>query len=229
MNSKVWISILVSLIVLCSSYFFYLQHRPEPEPVKIYRAIVPGESEIPRASVPAERAGTDALEFPPVSTELDAVSGSESVEMQFAPTDMGSTELAGEETSSPGAAGSEAEITAAGSEEITAAEAAAWLVEQFELLNASFKQNYPDIAMLADLTLEEIHELYPTAEDRAALRERSLSAQAAFFADFRDLFSIFPSDVQDEIWGDLEQELVGRLGAEFTALVMEEIRAGMGQ
>ncbi len=217
MTSKIWGAILIFLLVLGGSYFFYLQHRPQPAPVKIYRAPLPALREMPRTSVPAERDDTQALEGSRVSTELDTMPREESTFMQSAPIDIGTTELADEEVSIP----------AAVQEEITTEEAAAWMIEQFERLNAEFKQNYPDIAMLTELTLEEINELYPTDAAREALRERALSAQDEFFADFYELFSVFPSNVREQIFYDLEQELTVLLGAEFMAIVMAEIREGM--
>ena len=102
------------------------------------------------------------------------------------------------------------------------------LASQIEALTAQMEEKYPELTALPYLSLDEINELYPTPEARAALHEQSVKAQEEFMGGFRALFSEVPEEVMEESLLVIREMFTDSWGTETADLVIAELRAGLG-
>lgn len=100
-----------------------------------------------------------------------------------------------------------------------------WLAEQIESLTRQLSEKYPELAELGHMSLAEINALYPTPEDKEALAQLSLRAQAEFIADFRILFSKVPPEIMEESFAILQEMFTERWGNETADKVITVLRA----
>lgn len=78
------------------------------------------------------------------------------------------------------------------------------------------------------MSLDEIHELYPTPEALAELVKQSEKAQAEFIGAFSALFSELPADIREECLSAARQTFVSSWGTETADTVMVEVRSHLG-
>ena len=102
------------------------------------------------------------------------------------------------------------------------------LTAQIEALTTQITEKYPELATLGYLSLDEIHELYPTPEALAELVKQSEKAQTEFMEDFSALFSELPAYVVEESLSSARETLVASWGTETTDMVMAEVRSHLG-
>lgn len=102
------------------------------------------------------------------------------------------------------------------------------LTAQIEILATQINEKYPELATLAYLSLDEIHELYPTPEALAELAKQSETAQAEFMEAFSDLFSELPTEIREECLSAARETFVASWGAETADAIMAGVRSHLG-
>lgn len=215
------------VMLLVGGIYFYQQNATEQVPIKIYRVpeVSQQKADLRPASFqqPAARSTTltpssdsdDHESAPPLPDSIDHVHPYESDPFL---TDSSEPER---EAHLPDA--SEPEEMPGNDSDFSER-----LASQIEALTAQMEEKYPEVTALPYLSLDEINELYPTPEARAALQEQSLKAQEEFMGGFRSLFSEVPEGVVEESLLVIRELFTDSWGAETADLVIAELRAGLG-
>ena len=220
MSKRTKVSSLIGLLcalLLAGAIYFYYQNAAEPVHIRIY--MVPERSE--KKAEPPPTSFQQVMVRPTTQIPTSEVSHYEQVEdthdydLVYGHTDDSDFFLA--DDSEP--------------EETTNSNFSARLVDlaaQIEAVTTRFSKKYPDLIDLANLSLDEIHELYPTPEALAALAKQSEKARAEFMTDFSSLFSELPTEIREECLSFARETLVASWGTETADAVMTELRAHLG-
>ena len=102
------------------------------------------------------------------------------------------------------------------------------LLEQIVILTEEINEKYPEVMALQSMTPREIHELYPTPEERAALQSKAQKAREEFFDGMRPLFAKLPKDVVEENFSLARKHFAQTHGGEIADIIIAQLRAGLG-
>ncbi len=218
-------SILILLMIVGVSLYFYQKNRSETEAVRIYGATTPAvKKALPIVETSSEETQRHAehnhAEHHPTPEYTSTLEHSEELRSVAPVENPGTLHTRTAE---------EAEKAVPSVfEGLSEEEASLWFQEQFEILGKQMAEKYPEIARVTELTPEEFHERYSTDEAKDAIRELALQAKDEFFADFRENLFLLPRDVRvsvlDETW-----TLVAKNWGEQTAdTILTQIRAELG-
>ncbi len=209
---KYWVPLSGFLVATCVIAFFLLRSDVPQEPIKIYKTTTPAplaksENTIEARSLSASR---DDTERPNTAAGGHFhEDGTWHAEPHTQPQPHTSTRPV------PDADAAEDEFIE-------------WVTAEFEILVSQMEVKYPEIARLAELTPDEINELYSTAAARHEISTLAAEARAEFFDDLRDLLSLLPVDVVETALDETRQDLTENFGADTADKLISEIRAEMG-
>jgi len=111
-------------------------------------------------------------------------------------------------------------------EELTKEETLAWVEEQFERLGQQMTEKYPEIARVTELTPDEFNARYSTDAEKDAILELALQAKDEFFADFRELFLMLPSDMGESALAETQTLLAKNWGPEHADTIIADEENG---
>jgi len=213
-------SLLILILVAGVCFYFYQKKHPEPEPVIIYRATTPQEKKaLPTTETSSEETANHAEHYPKLE-DISTLKPSEGVShidtVENRDTTHDATAEDAEKTSESVLEG------------ISEEEATLWVQEQFERLGQQMAEKYPEIARVTELTPDEFHELYSTDEAKDAIRELALQAKDEFFADFRELLLLLPSDVRESVLDETWTLVRKNWGEQMANTIIPQIRAELG-
>ncbi len=193
------------------AFYFYQQHRPDPEPIKIYK--VP--KRVPKQDSPVKTSPVKVS--PAASTSIKA---DQSTHQQSQDTPEISTSTV-------------TDIASPDQEDDMFSDEAIkkWVsdvMEELERLDTYFAETYPEMLEIGLMTKEEILEKYSTPEAQKELIEYVERVQPEVYAKLRNVYSNLPIEIVDDIFLATKEHFIKIWGQETAEQVMRKLRTELG-